>query len=122
MPCRLFVGNLPYSATKEDISSEFARVGLTATNVHIPNDRETGRPRGFAFVDIQEHEDKAMAATTGMLIGQRAIRIEVAEQRQPPSGGGGGGNRRENRPSGGGGQPDRRRDRRGGAAGWDTDE
>src|SRR5262245_50440433 len=63
MPVRLFVGNLPYDATEEEIRSHFSRAG-SVLNVFIPVDRETGRKRGFAFV---EFSDSAVA--------QEAIRL-----------------------------------------------
>jgi RNA recognition motif-containing protein len=51
MPVRLFVGNLPYDATEEDIRAHFATAG-SVLNVFVPLDRETGRKRGFAFVEF----------------------------------------------------------------------
>ena len=57
MSVRLFVGNLPYSATEVDIRQHFGSIG-DPTQIVIPTDRETGRPRGFAFVD---YEDRGVA-------------------------------------------------------------
>src|SRR6187455_3569792 len=53
MPVRLFVGNLPYDATEEDIRAHFATAG-NVLNVFVPLDRETGRKRGFAFVEFND--------------------------------------------------------------------
>ena len=54
MPVRLFVGNLPYDATEEDIRAHFSTAG-NVLNVFVPLDRETGRKRGFAFVEFNDN-------------------------------------------------------------------
>ena len=56
----IYVGNLSYRATREDIQEVFAEYG-TVTNVTIPTDRETGRPRGFAFVDLSSDTEENAA-------------------------------------------------------------
>ena len=94
---KLYVGNLPFSATNEDISELFGQHG-TVHSVALINDRETGRPRGFGFVEMDD--DAAMAAIQaldGHEIDGRALRVNEAQDR-PRGGGGGGGGR-----SGGGG-------------------
>ncbi|MBC7883780.1 MAG: RNA-binding protein [Anaerolineae bacterium] len=87
----LFVGNLPFSVTQQDISDAFSEYG-TVKNVKIPTDRESGRPRGFAFVDMEEAEEaKAIAELDGATWDNRQIRVNKAEPRPERSGGGGGG-------------------------------
>lgn len=60
MPSRLFVGNLPYEATEADLRTHFEQVGAVS-NVFIPLDRQTGKPRGFAFVELADSEHAASA-------------------------------------------------------------
>lgn len=60
MPSRLFVGNLPYEATEADLRDHFEQVGAVSS-VFIPLDRETGKPRGFAFVELADPERAASA-------------------------------------------------------------
>ncbi|MGE9271180.1 MAG: RNA recognition motif domain-containing protein [Verrucomicrobiales bacterium] len=115
----IYVGNLPYSATEEEVAEAFAAYG-PVERVKIITDRETGRPRGFAFVTLADSAKVAEAAEAldGADLGGRSLRVNPAEPRAPrPSGGGGGGERR-----GGGGYDDRRGgggydDRRGGGGG-----
>ena len=110
---KLYVGNLPFSATEDEIRSLFEDFG-GAVDLHIPLDRETGRPRGFAFVTLSSKEqgEAAIGSLDGQDMGGRALRISEAQERAPRGGGGGGdwrgggGDRR-----GGGG------DRRGGGGG-----
>ena len=84
MPVRLFVGNLPYDATEEDIRAHFSTAG-TVLNVFVPLDRETGRKRGFAFV---EYNDNAQAQEAIRLFnsqpfkGRRSLSTKP-EQRKP---------------------------------------
>ena len=104
---KLYVGNLPFSATEDEIRSLFENFG-GAVDLHIPLDRETGRPRGFAFVTLstREHGEAAIGSLDGKDMDGRALRISEAQERAPRSGGGGGGGGGDWR--GGGG------DRRGG--------
>ncbi|BAC90267.1 RNA recognition motif domain-containing protein [Gloeobacter violaceus] len=98
----IFVGNLPFSATEQEIAEAFAEYG-EVKSVKIPTDRESGRPRGFAFVDMDEAaEAKAIEELDGATWNNRELRVNKAEPR-PDRGGGGGGNR-----GGGGGGRDRR--------------
>lgn len=107
MPVRLFVGNLPYDATEEDIRAHFSTAG-TVLNVFVPLDRETGRKRGFAFV---EYNDNAQAQEAIRLFNSQpfkgrplAVNEARAKESRPPSPGGGGGFRpgpRPGPPSGG---------------------
>ncbi|MEO1826794.1 MAG: RNA-binding protein [Roseibacillus sp.] len=110
---KLYVGNLPFSATEDEIRSLFEDFGGTV-DLHIPLDRETGRPRGFAFVTLSSKEqgEAAIGSLDGQDMGGRALRISEAQERAPRGGGGGGGGG-----NWGGGGGDRRGgggDRRGG--------
>ena len=115
---KLYVGNLPFSATEDEIRSLFDDFG-GAIDLHIPMDRETGRPRGFAFVTLSSREqgEAAIGSLDGSDMGGRSLRISEAQERTP-RGGGGGGDRRGGggggdwRGGGGGGGDRRRGDRR----------
>ena len=100
MAVRLFVGNMPYGATEADLRSHFSQVGQPS-QVVLPVDRETGRPRGFAFVEFQ---DRAIAEQAIQRFNQqpfmgRPLSVSEARPREAGGGGGGGGFR----PGGGGG-------------------
>jgi len=88
----IYVGNLSYSATQEDITQVFTEYG-TVKRVQIPTDRETGRPRGFAFVEMEteEEETAAIEALDGAEWMGRDIKVNKARPREKrgPSGGGG---------------------------------
>jgi cold-inducible RNA-binding protein len=95
---RLFVGNMPYGATEADLRTHFTQVG-PPSQVVLPVDRDTGRPRGFAFV---EYLDRAMAEQAISKFNQQPFMgrpLSVSEARPREAGGAGGGFR----PSGGGG-------------------
>ena len=100
---RLYVGNLSFHATTEDVRERFAQIG-TVTDVHVVTDRETGRSRGFAFVTMGSAAEaqKAIAETNGQMLDGRPLRVNEAEERQPRSGGGGGGGGGRDRRGGGG--------------------
>lgn len=100
MEKRLFVGNLPYSLTDADLESTFSEYG-TVVSANVIRDRETGRSRGFGFVemDTEEEAEAAQGGADGMEIEGRAIRVNEARPRRERGGGGGGG--------GGGGWNDR---------------
>jgi RNA recognition motif. (a.k.a. RRM, RBD, or RNP domain) len=87
---RLYVGNLPFSATVDDVRAAFEGVG-EVNDVHLVTDRETGRARGFAFVTMGSDEaaQTAIQQLNGALLGGRPLRVNEAEDR--PRGGGGGG-------------------------------
>jgi RNA recognition motif-containing protein len=91
MGSKVFVGNLDYNTRKEEVQGLFAQVG-TIRDVFLPTDRETGRPRGFAFVEFENDEDavKAIEKFNGYQLGGRALRVNAAEDRPRGSGGGGG--------------------------------
>jgi RNA recognition motif-containing protein len=91
------VGNLPFQVTTEDITDVFAEYG-TVKKVHLPTDRETGRVRGFAFVEMstEAEEASAISALDGAEWMERELKVNKAKPREPKNsfGGGGGGNRR----------------------------
>ncbi len=103
MSKKLYVGNLPFSATESELRSLFQPHG-EVESVNVIMDRETGRARGFAFVEMQEASDAANAirALDGTDMGGRSLRVNEAQDKR--GGGGGGGGRRD---GGGGGRRDR---------------
>jgi cold-inducible RNA-binding protein len=88
---KMYVGNLPFDTNDQDLRTLFGEYGQV-TDVHLPSDRETGRPRGFAFVtmDTKEAMEQAIKALDGQDFQGRNLRINEA---QPREGGGGGGGR-----------------------------
>ncbi|RUT06513.1 RNA-binding protein [Dulcicalothrix desertica PCC 7102] len=90
----IYVGNLSYRATEADLRAVFADYG-EVTRVVLPTDRETGRMRGFAFVDMNEdaQEDNAITELDGAEWMGRQLRVNKAKPREG-GGGDGGGNRR----------------------------
>jgi RNA recognition motif-containing protein len=99
MSSNLYVGNLPYSAREEDLRELFAAYGEVVT-AKVIMDRDTGRPRGFGFVEMSNAEEaqKAIENLDGRDFMGRNLKVNVA---QPREGGGG----RERRGGGGGGRP-----------------
>ena len=93
MSKRLYVGNLPFSATEDEIRTLFESEGRKVENVSVISDRETGRPRGFAFVEMtnQTDADSAVKALNGYQMGGRTITVSEARERTFGGGGGGGG-------------------------------
>lgn len=89
---KVFVGNLSYSTTQETLATALAEVG-EVRSVFIGTDRETGRSRGFAFVEFVSPESVANAIRRfdGQEIDGRKVRVNAAEERQPGGGAGGGG-------------------------------
>jgi RNA recognition motif-containing protein len=85
---KLYVGNLPFTATEDGVRSIFAAHG-TVEKVSLINDRETGRPRGFGFVEMSNSDaSRAMQALNGKDFDGRALKVNEAQEK---SGGGGGG-------------------------------
>ena len=106
MSTKLFVGNLDFKITENELQDAFAAHG-TVMEANIVTDRETGRPRGFGFVTMSTPEEaqKAIDALNGKELGGRALSVNVARPREERSGGGGGGGggRRGGYGGGGGG-------------------
>lgn len=92
MPVRLFVGNLPYDATEAELRAHFGAVG-PLSHVFLPTDRETGRPRGFAFVEFADPGQAAAAVTQLNNQPFKGRTLSVSEARARESGPGGGGPR-----------------------------
>jgi RNA recognition motif-containing protein len=106
MSSKLFVGNLSFNTTENDLQDAFAAHG-TVLETNLMMDRATGRPRGFGFVTMGSPEEaqKAIDALNGKDLGGRALTVNVAKPREErPGGGGGGGGRREYGGGGGGGR------------------
>jgi len=89
----LYVGNLPYSADEEQLKTLFSEGGRQVTEVRIVTDRDTGRPRGFAFVEMgsQADADAAVNALNGKDFGGRALTVNEAREQTARRGGGFGG-------------------------------
>jgi len=93
---KLFVGNLSFQATEEDIHNWFVETGITPQSITVVRDRFSGQSRGFGFVEIANDEDAARAieAMNGQpLMGRNAVVNEARPQRERPGGGGPGGGR-----------------------------
>jgi len=104
MAKKLFVGNLPYTMTEDALREIFAGDGRNVSRVTIVTDRDTGRSRGFAFVEMATDEEAqaAVGALNGTDMDGRTLRVDVAHDK--PGGGGGGGGGRGGRGGGGGGR------------------
>ncbi len=114
MSAKLFVGNLSFNITENDLEDAFAAHG-TVVETNLMMDRATGRPRGFAFITMGSPEEaqKAIDAMNGKELGGRALTVNIARPREERApGGGGGGGRRDFRGGGGGGGGGGGRDRR----------
>ncbi len=88
---KLYVGNLSFNSTEDDITDAFSAYG-TVTSVTLITDRETGRPRGFGFVEMSSDAEAqaAMQAMDGQELGGRNLKVNVAKPRESrPRGGGG---------------------------------
>ncbi len=101
---KIFVGNLNFDTTRSEIENLFGEVG-EVVDVFLPTDRDTGRPRGFAFVEFAEggSVSEAIARFDGYELSGRSLRVNEAEERRPRVGFGG--------DDGGGGFPGPRRDK-----------
>ena len=106
MNTKLFVGNLSFNTTENDLQDAFSAHG-TVVEANLMTDRMSGRPRGFAFVTMSTEEEaqKAIQALHGAALDNRELTVNVARPREdrPPGGGGGRGPRREYSGGGGGG-------------------
>jgi RNA recognition motif-containing protein len=105
MGSRIYVGNLSFNTTSDTIREEFTKYG-EVTDVHVVMDRDTGRPRGFAFVTMGSDAEaqKAISSVNGQTIDGRALRVNEAEERNRGGGGGGGGGGGRRGGGGGGGR------------------
>ena len=104
MGSKIFVGNLNFNTTREELEALFTQVAQPK-DVFMPTERETGRPRGFAFIEYENDEDAAQAIEkfNGYELGGRALRVNAAEERPRRTGGGYGGGDRGGGGYGGGG-------------------
>jgi RNA recognition motif-containing protein len=102
---RIYCGNLSFQSSQDDVRDLFAAHG-EVTDVHMVMDRETGRPRGFAFVEMASDEQAkaAIAALDGKPLGGRNLKVNEAQAREDRGGGGGGGGGRGGYGGGGGGR------------------
>ena len=111
MSNKLFVGNLSFNTTENDLNDAFAAFG-SVTEANLMMDRMTNRPRGFGFVTMSTADEAqaAIAGLNGKDLGGRALTVNVARPREERApGGGGGGGRREFGGGGGGGGGGRNR-------------
>lgn len=125
MGSKLYVGNINFNTTEEQLKAHFEGEGRTVTDVRVITDRETGRPRGFAFVTLSSDDEAraAMEALDGAEFEGRPLRINEAFEKERNdrggAGGGGGGDRGRGGPRGGGGGGGGRGGPRGGGGGGD---
>ena len=101
---KLFVGNLSFNTTENDLQDAFAAHG-TVMEANLMMDRATGRPRGFGFVTMstEEEANKAVEALNGKSVDGRALTVNIARPREERTGGGGGGGGRRQYGGGSGG-------------------
>lgn len=111
---RIYVGNLSFSTTSDDLRQTFGEFGQVS-NASVVSDRETGRSRGFAFVEMETGADEAIAALNGRELSGRTLTVNEARPREERRGGGGGGGGGYRGGGGGGGY------RGGGGGGRDRD-
>jgi RNA recognition motif-containing protein len=114
MSTKLYVGNLSFNTTTQDLETMFGEAG-TVTSANIIEDRDTGRSRGFAFVEMSSAEEAKAAITSfdGKEIDGRNLKVNEAKPREDRGGNGGGGNR-----GGGGGYGGNRNSYGGGGSRW----
>lgn len=93
---KLYVGNLAFSATENEIRDLFGQFG-SVSSVSLITDRGTGQPRGFGFVEMETGADEAVRALDGKEVGGRTIKVNEARPREERGGGGGGGGGRPRR-------------------------
>ncbi len=86
MGTRLYVGNLSFNTSSDTLRAEFSKHG-DVTDVHVVMDRETGRPRGFAFVTMgsEASASKAISEVNGAMLDGRPLRVNEAEDRRVPA-------------------------------------
>ena len=105
MSTKLYVGNLSFSTSNEDLQELFSKVG-TVESANVVEDRETGRSRGFGFVEMssKEEADNAIQELNGKEVEGRSLTVNEAKPRENRTGGGGGGGRGGYGGGGGGGR------------------
>ena len=93
MTKRLYVGNLSFDTTEDGLMTYFDQDGRKVASVSIVTDRDTGRPRGFGFVEMDSEADAsaAISALDGSELDGRTLKVNEAKERSPRGGGGGGG-------------------------------
>lgn len=93
MGARIYVGNLPFTASEQDVRTLFEHNGRGVREVRIIEDRDTGRPRGFAFVEMNTdaEAEAAIQDLNGVSFGGRTLTVNLAREREGGGGGGGGG-------------------------------
>ncbi len=100
---KIYVGNLPFTASETDLRTLFGQHG-TVEKVSLPTDRETGRPRGFGFVEMSQADaSRAIQNLNGHDMGGRPLRVNEAQDKPRTGGGGGGGGGYRGDGGGGGG-------------------
>ena len=104
MSMKLYVGNLSFNTSTSDLEQVFGEIG-TVESTNIIEDRETGRSRGFGFVEMstKEEGENAIAALNGKEIDGRELKVNEAKPQESRGGGGGGGGGRGGYGGGGGG-------------------
>src|SRR5438067_4055382 len=90
MAKNLYVGNLAFTTTQDDLREAFAQFG-TVSKVQVVSDRETGRSRGFGFVEMDDGAEEAIAKMSGASFQGRTLTVNEAKPREARTGGGGGG-------------------------------
>lgn len=96
MSKKLYVGNLSYSTTADDLREVFAQYGAV-TSASVISDRDTGRSRGFGFVEMESGAEEAIEAMNGQDLQGRTLTVNEARPRENRRGGGGGGYGRRDR-------------------------
>ena len=93
MGSRLYIGNLSWDTTEDGLTAVLTEDGRGVKEVHMVTDRDTGRPRGFAFAEMANESDAqaAISALDGKDLDGRNLTVNEAKERQPRGGGGGGG-------------------------------
>ena len=93
MGARLYIGNLNWETSEEALQAALSEGGRTVKDIHMVMDRETGRPRGFAFAEMSTDAEAQEAIDTlnGLELDGRPLTVNEARERQPRGGGGGGG-------------------------------
>ena len=92
MGTRLYIGNMSWDTTEDTLMALLSEGGRTVKDLHIVTDRDTGRPRGFAFAEFADDGEAqaAIADLDGKELDGRPLRVNEAQERKPRTGGGGG--------------------------------